>query len=149
MATPHEYTPHRAVPPRTQPAEEAHMRAADRGPAVLSFVDKIIGRLEEVVDQETAALRSHQVIDLKDFNNRKSHGLLELSRAMRMFEGAELDKAIVARLDTLRDKLETNRAVLKMHLEAVREIATVISDVIRDSESDGTYSRAIRRTGQP
>ena len=120
-------------------------RAADEsGPATHGFVDKIIDRLEELIEAETAALRSRTKIDLKEFNHRKSHGLLELSRAMRQREGAILDAAIRARLAGLRAKLETNRAVLKMHLEAVREISSIVSDTIRNAESDGTYSLSVR-----
>jgi hypothetical protein len=48
-----------------------------------------------------------------------------------------------ARLAGLRAKLDANRAVLKLHLEAVREIANIMSDAIRDAESDGTYSPAV------
>jgi hypothetical protein len=104
-----------------------------------------IERLEETVDQETAALRSRQAVDLKEFSNRKTHGHLELSRAMRPFEGTRMGPAVLERLAGLRSKLETNGAVLALHLEAVREIATILSDAIRESESDGTYSSSIGR----
>ena len=101
------------------------------GPAVANVpLERAIERLEEVVDQETTALRSRAAIDLKDFNNRKSQGLLELNRALRGF-----------------DKLDVNRAVLKTHLEAVREVATILADAIRDAESDGTYSPSMRDGG--
>lgn len=108
---------------------------------------RIIDRLEETVDQETAALRSRISFDLKDFNNRKSHALLELTRAMRPFEREGLGEPMRARLAQLRAKLETNRAVLEMHVEAVREIATIMADAIREAESDGTYSAAIAKRG--
>jgi hypothetical protein len=107
-------------------------------------LDRAIQRLEEVVDQETAALRTRAGIDLKEFNNRKSQGLLDLNKALRLFDNAATDKTIAGRLASLRAKLDTNRAVLEMHLEAVREIATIVADAIRDAESDGTYSPSIR-----
>jgi hypothetical protein len=44
---------------------------------------------------------------------------------------------------SVRGKLEVNRALLKMHLEAVREIAETMSDAIRNAESDGTYSHTV------
>jgi hypothetical protein len=107
-----------------------------------------LARLEAVVDAETAALRSRAAIDLKEFNDRKSQGLLELTRAMRLFDVATADKPVLDRLAALRAKLATNRAVLGTHLEAVREIATVVADALRDAESDGTYSLSIRSGGQ-
>ena len=49
----------------------------------------------------------------------------------------------MVRMAGVRTKLEVNRAVLKMHLEAVREIADTLSDAIRNAESDGTYSYTV------
>lgn len=120
----------------------------EKGTTVSSLVEKAVERLEEVLDQETVALQSRTAIDLKEFNDRKSQGLLELTRAMRHFEGAVPDEAALTRLASLRAKLEINRAALKMHLDAVREISTVVSDAMRNAESDGTYSQSIRGDGR-
>ena len=110
-------------------------------------LDRVIERLEEVVDLETAALRNRTAIDLKDFNNRKSQGLLELNRALRGLDNPPKDKTLLARLAGLRAKLDVNRAVLETHLAAVREVATVLADAIRDAELDGTYSPSIGARG--
>jgi hypothetical protein len=110
-------------------------------------LDRVIERLEEVVDQETAALRNRTAIDLKDFNNRKSQGLLELNRALRGLDNPPKDRTVTTRLAGLRAKLEVNRTVLETHLAAVHEVATVLADAIRDAESDGTYSPSIGAGG--
>ena len=110
-------------------------------------LDRVIERLEEVVDQETAALRNRTAIDLKAFNNRKSQGLLELNRALRGLDNPPKDRTVTTRLAGLRAKLDVNRAVLETHLAAVREVATVLADAIRDAESDGTYSPSIGAGG--
>lgn len=115
---------------------------------VNSLLDKAIQRLEIVVDQETAALQARTAIDLKDYNNKKSQGLLDLSRVLRHFDAVAMDQEMPARLSRLRGKLEINQAVLKMHLEAVREISTIMAGALRDAESDGTYSPSIRGTGK-
>lgn len=115
------------------------------GGLALANLARVIDRLEETVEQETAALRSRTRFDLKEFNNRKSHGLLELTRAMRPFEREGLGEPMRARLAQLRAKLETNRAVLEMHVEAVRELATIMTDAIREAESDGTYSASVAK----
>jgi hypothetical protein len=111
--------------------------------AMLGLVESAIERLEEAVAQETAALQSRKTFDLKEFNDRKSRGLLELTRAMRMIEGTPPDAALVNRLVGLRSKLEVNSAVLKLHLDAVREISAAMAEAMRDADSDGTYSRPL------
>jgi hypothetical protein len=117
---------------------------AERGKAQAgAAIEVVLHRLEEVVDQETAALRSRKPVDLKDFNDRKSHALLDLSRALKQMQaGGKPQPQIERRLGELRVKLEENRRVLQMHLEAVREVSTRLSDAIRDQESDGTYGPA-------
>jgi hypothetical protein len=132
--------------PPFQPPTAARPGAPAPMPIYLPL-ERAIERLEEVVVQETAALRSRAGIDLADFNNRKSQGLLDLNRALRSHDGLARDKAALARLAGLRAKLDANRAVLKTHLDAVREVATVLADAIRDTESDGTYSPGFRGGG--
>src|SRR6185503_19748050 len=122
-------------------------RAGEGTLAAPAPLDRVIERLEEVVDQETAALRNRTAIDLKDFNNRKSQGLLELNRALRGLDNPPKDRTVTTRLAGLRTKLDVNRAVLETHLAAVREVATVLADAIRDAESDGTYSPSIGAGG--
>lgn len=135
------------------PQQSAPVRAGTAAPRPVDAVapypplERAIERLEEVVDQETAALKARARVDLADFNNRKSQGLLDLTRALRAHEGLTRDKAALARLAGLRARLDANRAVLKTHLDAVREVATVLADAIRDTESDGTYSPGIRGGG--
>lgn len=111
--------------------------------AMLGIVESAIDRLEEAVAQETAALQSRKAFDLRDFNDRKSRGLLELTRAMRLIEGTPPDATLVARLAGLRSKLDINSAVLKLHLDAVREISAAMAEAMCDADSDGTYSRPL------
>lgn len=115
----------------------------EKGTAMLSLVESAIERLEEAVEQETAALNTRAGVDLREFNDRKSQGLLELTRAMRHIEGAAPEPVLVTRLARLRSKLDLNSTALKMHLDAVREISAVMADAMRDAESDGTYSRSM------
>jgi hypothetical protein len=122
----------------------ASARASDEKAGAFGVIERAAERLEQVIDQETAALQTRGGVDLKDFNDRKSLGLLELTRAMRHIEGTAPDQALQSRLTRLRNKLEINRAALKMHLDAVREISTILSDAMRNAESDGTYSPSIR-----
>jgi hypothetical protein len=112
----------------------------------IAIVVSAIERLEEVVEQETAALKGEQPGDLRDFNMRKSHGLLELMRATRNIDGAAAP-AIGARLQSLRAKLERNSRVLQTHLAAVQDVSRIIANALNEAESDGTYAQARRLAG--
>lgn len=111
--------------------------------SIVSMLEVSLQRLEEIVDQETAALKMHASIDLRDFNNRKSQALLELTRMMRTMDGTAPSPEMAARVGFLKEKLAVNQKALQMHLEAVREISTTLSDAIRHADSDGTYTQAI------
>lgn len=115
----------------------------ERGVALRNTIDRTMQRVEKLIDRETEALRSRTPIDLKESNNGKSQALLELSLATRSLDGALLDPDIVRRLRILRGKLETNQAILRRHLEAVREVANVVAETIQDADWDGTYSQHV------
>jgi len=127
---------------------QAHRAAAERGVAH-SLLEKTLDRLEDVIDEETAALKSYRATDLRDFNNRKSQALLELSRVARSLGNGPFDVQLTDRLAVLKSKLDANRGVIKMHLDAVREITLLVSDSIQEAESDGTYTRSSRKTQAP
>ncbi len=119
--------------------------AADDSAALApALLKSAIERLEEIIDQETAALQRRTAVDLNGFNDRKSYGLVELTRAMRHFEATPPDQTLVASLTTLRSKLEVNSAALKMHLDAVREVSTVVAEAMQHADSDGTYAPVIK-----
>ena len=103
------------------------------------FIDRIIDHLARVVREETELLNKNTIVDLAEYSIRKSQGLYSLSRALRKCEGQTLYPETAEKLETLRNLLEANRIALSRHLQAVREVATLLSDVIRKSESDGTY----------
>lgn len=118
----------------------AHDAGFERKRALMNSMDTTMRRIELLVDRETEALRTRSEIDLKETNNRKSQALLELGLAARALEGSTLDEDIAARLRGLRSKLEANQTMLQLHLEAVREVASIVADTIRDRDWDGTYS---------
>lgn len=99
-----------------------------------------IRRLESIVEEETVALATGKKIDFDDFSARKSRSMLEFVRLMRARIHLGGETEITEQIQRLRQKLERNRAILEMHYDAVREVATVIIKAIKDAESDGTYS---------
>ena len=117
--------------------------APNQSPAAhMEFLVTALNRLEETVDLETSALRALDASAVSEFNNRKSQSLLELNRAQRLMHGQPMSQEVRVRLQNLQTKLENNRWLLLLHLEAVREVASIIASAIRDTDSDGTYSQS-------
>ncbi|CDX32749.1 conserved hypothetical protein [Mesorhizobium sp. ORS 3359] len=102
----------------------------------------IIGRIEEVVDEETAGIRSGTAYDLKSSNARKSRYLYELNRALKGANEIEFLEQHKEGLLRLRQKLAKNEAAILAHLNAVNEVATLLRNAIQRADTDGTYSAA-------
>jgi hypothetical protein len=100
----------------------------------------VIRRLDALVEEETIALETRKKIDFDDFSMRKSRTMLEFVRLMRAQVDVRGEVQVAEEIQTLRQKLDRNRAVLEMHFEAAREVAAIIVRAIREAESDGTYS---------
>ena len=109
----------------------------------------VLDRLEQALDHETAELMALRSADFNRLNEIKSRLLLDASRAMRAMRDETGDGWLIARLSTLRLKLEHNRLAIGMHLAAVREIATAMTSTLIDAESDGTYSATSRMAAEP
>ena len=105
-----------------------------------------MGRLEDIIDQESTAIETHQPADFLDINRRKSHSLLELTRLTRQLPAGG-EPRLKDRLVNLRAKLDRNYSVVGLHLRAVREIADLMVDALSEAESDGTYGMAQPRRG--
>lgn len=108
------------------------------GPALALWT--VLERLEQALDHETAELRALRTADFNRLNEVKSRLLLDVSRAIRAAREEVADARLLARLSSLRLKLEHNRLAISMHLDAVREIAGAMAATLIDAESDGTYS---------
>ena len=119
---------------------------ADEPPAAAQWLGtnsstlSAIERLKATIDEETEKLELRALVDFDGFSQRKNRGLLELTRAMRLTQGADVDPRVVAHLTRLRASLVRNQAALQMHLDAVREVSAIIAKSIQEVESDGTYS---------
>lgn len=107
---------------------------------LLGSIPVIISRIEEAVDAETAAIRTDVNFDLKASNARKSRYLYELSRATRGIDMTHVGPEIGAGLARLRHKLEDNEQAILAHMNAVKEVATMLQDAIQHAENDGTYA---------
>ena len=105
-----------------------------------------VRRLEEVLDQEIDALNEHRNAELPDCNRRKSRALLELTRIARTVPPDTVDAGLQSSIAGLRAKLLRNRHLLQIHINAVREVADLLTRVIAEQDSDGTYLSRPGRT---
>ncbi len=100
----------------------------------------LIGRIEEAIEAETAALGSDPDFDIKASNARKGRYLYELNKAMKARGPGDLGPEHRDGIFRLRQKLVANEAAILAHLDAVREVADLIKGAIERAEADGTYS---------
>jgi hypothetical protein len=130
------------APSRGQQNERAD--AADGAPSasIIEGFLKTVERIEKILDLGTQMLEQNKPLALHDLNHKKSHGLLELRRAIDACRSLDRSTSALTRapLARLREKLERNLASLQTHLKAVTEIVAIITRAIQDHESDGTYS---------
>ena len=112
-----------------------------RSPAISELTKAALYRLEKALEQENEALAAFDPRNLSEYSRIKTQSLLELQRSVAVLSREHTPPDLQQLLTTLRQKLELNRWLLLLHLEAAREVTTVITSAMRDAESDGTYSR--------
>lgn len=130
-----EYSPFSAAP-----APDARGMTAPRAGG--GNLSAIVARIEEAVEEETAALGRDPRFDLQASNARKSRCLYELSRAMKGLRPADVGADAREGLGRLREKLARNEVRIRAHLDAVGEVAALLQDAIARAQSDGTYGSA-------
>ncbi|HVZ04419.1 hypothetical protein [Hyphomicrobium sp.] len=131
------------VPPTGRRLASAARLTPQDPEAARTVVFSIIARIESYLDEETAALSKSLEFDFKSSNDRKNQGLLDLNQAMRRLQRSDVNSDLQMRLVAFREKLAVNLRRIRLHLDAVREIAAMLSEAIQSAESDGTYTRNI------
>lgn len=111
----------------------------NRLPTSPELTKAALARLEKALDEENAALARFDAGNIAEFSRIKTQSLLELQRPARLHPAH--DAELQARLQALQQKLELNCWLLNLHLEAAKEVSSVIMSALRDAEFDGTYSR--------
>jgi len=121
----------------------ASRNPVESGP--LPFVLLAIERLAEAIETETNDLALPGGVDFRAHAQRKSQGLMELSRlepSLAMLRGhPRLRNA----LTVLLEKLGANERLLHAKLRAARTVAEIVARAIAEGQSDGTYSEQIWR----
>lgn len=106
----------------------------------LDVVLNVIDRLRGTLSEETGQLRAQSLSGLHEFSLRKSQCLLELTRIAPNVPVDLTNAPLLQVLTGLCRELEENRRLLRLQLDAASEVAEIISRVIQDDLSDGTYS---------
>ena len=114
------------------------MNAHPSDPALTTLLSALT-RLEATIDAETVALNAPSIVDLQEINRRKSRSLLELTRAARSLPSM-IDPAVSQRVAQLKGKLALNQQQIAVRLGAAQEVAAILDRMMREGESDGTYS---------
>ncbi len=114
-----------------------------------AVLTQAINRLEAVLAGETNALRAGRRLDLGETSNRKNQSLLELTRIARGIEPGTMSDTMRARMGVLRERLEDNRQLLHLHMEATDEIAGMIARSMAEADSDGTYAASAQGVVTP
>ncbi len=130
------YLPNRAPAPRPAPAPSM--------PSAVTAMHAAIGRLEQTIAVEIAALSENRPADFADINRRKSQSLLEITRLARTLPLGSKGQ-LEPRLRALSDALATDHRLLGLHLAASRQISDLMIGVLHEAESDGTYGQTRSR----
>lgn len=117
--------------------------APDPGQLPLALV--VIERLANSVHRETQDLSGPGPVDYRAHSQRKSQGLLELSRLAATLASARGHPRLRIALRDLLGKLDANQRLLHARLMAARTVAEIVARAISDGQSDGTYSEQIWR----
>ncbi|PHP65716.1 hypothetical protein CSC94_17870 [Zhengella mangrovi] len=103
---------------------------------------QVLEAIGACLDGERDMLADRRLSELQAYNTRKSRLLYELSRAINGNPGWRRIAGLRERLDDLNSKLRANARSLQAQAAAVRSVADLVINEIRDSEDDGTYSTA-------
>ncbi len=108
-----------------------------------SSIRTIIDRLNLFIEDETQAMNVNSTFDYRTSSERKNRLLYELMRASRLTDFGILDKNTVSALSRLKSALEVNSASISANLSAVRDVANIMVNIMRNEEADGTYDEMI------
>ena len=103
-----------------------------------AFGVTIIDRLRMVIEKETAEVLGRQRVDYDAYSAAKSRGLLEISRLLPTLDVSS-SPALIHALRQLETSIIESEKVLSVHLAAAKTISGLISQAMREAQSDGTY----------
>lgn len=113
---------------------------ADISDAKEERMGRVLGRLEALLDLENEKIGKDTSFDIAASSTAKSRCLYEITTLLRQKHNPEEFVHYQDQLSSVQSKLSINKQKLEIHMEAVRGIADLIKDTVRNAEDDGTYS---------
>jgi len=104
-------------------------------------IKTVLGRLEMIIENENQRIGNDPDFDFKVSNAHKSRCLYELTMLFRSADPKELAANHVEQLHALKAKLKVNARRVEAHLNAVRTVADLLKNAVRDADGDGTYTQ--------
>lgn len=104
-------------------------------------ITSVLGRLEYIIDHENENIGKDPNFDFKVSNAHKSRCLYELTMLFRDAGQDVVAAGYVDKLQALREKLALNSRRVEAHLNAVRTVADLLKNAIKEADEDGTYSQ--------
>lgn len=101
----------------------------------------LIARLQAVVEEENLGLADCSIQSHASYADQKNQLLRELMVAQGSCRSPESRQVLGSAYLAIRECIVRNERLLMVHLEALNEVSAVITDSIRQADSDGTYAR--------
>lgn len=133
----------------TAPPQAETALPETQGSLSMQKLTAAIRSLIEIVDHESSLLEQYRNPDYSEINARKARGIRVLNQTMTEYatELNEMERIEVEQhLATLQVRLDRNRVLLEMHLDAVGEMVQLLQQVCDEQEADGTYDPASLQT---
>lgn len=108
-----------------------------------SSLSSMISRLKAVIENETEKITGSSDFDFKGSSEKKSRLLFDLNRTCRTLDLTRLDDSVLEDLSLLKKALALNEARIRVHLTAVREVSTIMVNILQNEDADGTYGEHI------
>lgn len=105
-----------------------------------SSLQTVLSRLNFFIEQETEEIGSNKKFDFKASSEKKSRLLFELNKASRLADHTSMNETLISELQRLRKALKINEAKIRIHLSALRDVSDILVNIIKDENTDGTYS---------
>ncbi|MEM9028681.1 MAG: hypothetical protein AAGC70_09975 [Pseudomonadota bacterium] len=113
---------------------------ADQSAQVDLVIQRLADKLTSVLQEERQALAERDDAKIGMIVTRKNQLTLELSRVSASLDDTQPSDAAIESLQKIREGLADNHRLLGLHVEALREITSLVARVVQTSQSDGTYS---------
>lgn len=103
-------------------------------------IGNVLGRLEALLDLENSKIGKDTSFDIAASSTQKSRCLYEMTTLLKNSSPGDIRPEHKELLNSVQEKLATNKRKLETHMEAVRDITGMLKDAVKTAEDDGTYS---------